>query len=49
MYDSILEKGERILSAMKQSGQAIREPAWRIAVEYWLKSRDYIEPQIKTK
>jgi hypothetical protein len=37
------------LLAMKQSGQAIRESAWRIAVESWLKSRGYIRPQIKTK
>jgi hypothetical protein len=49
IYDSIIEKVERILLAMKQSGQAIRESAWRIAVESWLKSRGYIRPQIKTK
>ena len=49
IYDSIIEKVERILSAMKQSGQPIRESAWRIAVESWLKSKGYITPQIKTK
>ena len=49
IYDSIMEKVERILSAMKQSGQIIRESAWRIAVESWLRSRGYIRPQIKTK
>jgi hypothetical protein len=49
IYDSITEKVEKILSAMKQSGQAIRESAWRIAVESWLKSRAYIKPHIKTK
>ena len=49
IYDSIMEKVERILSAMKQSGQAIRESAWRIALESWLKSRGYIKPHIKTK
>jgi hypothetical protein len=49
IYDSIIEKVERILSAMKQSGQAVRESAWRIAVESWLKSRGYIKPRIKTK
>jgi hypothetical protein len=49
IYDSILEKVERILSAMKQSGQAIRESAWRIAMESWLRSRGHIRPQIKTK
>jgi hypothetical protein len=49
IYDSIMEKIERILSAMKQSGPAIRESAWRIAVESWLRSRGYIRPQINTK
>ena len=49
IYDSIMEKVERILSAMKQSGQAIIESAWRIAVESWLRSRGYIRPHIKTK
>lgn len=49
IYDSITEKVEKILSAMKESGQAIRESAWRIAVESWLKSRGYIKPHIKTK
>jgi epoxyqueuosine reductase len=44
-----LEKLESILSAVKQSGQAFRESAWRIAVESWLKSRGSIKPQIKTK
>src|SRR5512136_24290 len=49
IYDSILEKVERILSAIKQSGQAITESAWRIALESWLRSRGYIRPHIKTK
>jgi hypothetical protein len=49
IYDNITEKVEKILLAMKQSGQAIRESAWRIAVESWLKSRGYIKPHIKTK
>jgi hypothetical protein len=49
IYDSIMQKVERILSAMKQSGQAIIESAWRIAVESWLRSRGYIRPHIKTK
>ena len=49
IYGSIREKAERILSTMKQSGQAITESAWRIAVESWLKSRGYIRPHIKTK
>jgi len=49
VYDSIMERVERILSAMKQSGQTITESAWRIAVESWLRSRGYIRPHIKTK
>jgi transposase InsO family protein len=49
IYDSIAERMERILSAIKECGQAVRESAWRIAVESWLKSRGYIKPHIKTK
>ena len=49
IYDNIVEKVERILSAMNQSGKATIESAWRIAVESWLKSRGYIKPQINTK
>jgi hypothetical protein len=48
-YDSIMENAERILSAMKLSGQALRKSAWRIAVESWFKSRDYIKPLINTR
>jgi len=46
IYDSIMEKVERILSSMKQSGQAIRELAWRIALESWLRSKGYIKVYI---
>ena len=42
IYDRILEKVERILSTINESGQAIRESAWRIAVESWLRSNGYI-------
>ncbi|MBN1107043.1 MAG: hypothetical protein JXL84_26805 [Deltaproteobacteria bacterium] len=49
IYDSIMEKVETILSRMKQSAQAIRESAWRIAVESWLTSRGHVKPHIKTK
>jgi hypothetical protein len=49
IYDSILEKAERVLSVMNQSRQAIRESAWRIPLESWLRSRGYIRPRIKTK
>jgi hypothetical protein len=49
IYDSIMDKVERILSAMNQSGQPIRESAWRIAVESWLKSRGFIKVHINQK
>jgi hypothetical protein len=49
VYDSIMEKAERILSAMKQSGKSVRESAWRIAVESWLKSRGFIKVYINQK
>jgi len=49
IYDSIMEKAERILSAMNQSGKPIRESAWRIAVESWLKARGFIKVQLNQK
>jgi hypothetical protein len=49
IYDIILEWVERILSAMKQSGNSVREAAWRIAVESWLKSRGFIKVHINQK
>jgi hypothetical protein len=49
IYDSIMEKEERILSAMNQSGKSIRESAWRIAVESWLKARGFIKVQLNQK
>jgi hypothetical protein len=49
IYDSIMERVERILSTMKQSGESIKESAWRIAVESWLKSRGFIKVHINQK
>jgi hypothetical protein len=49
IYDTIMEKVERILSVMKQSGQDIRESAWRIALESWLRSKGYIKVYINQK
>jgi hypothetical protein len=49
IYDIIMDKAERILSAMNRSGQTERESAWRIAVEFWLKARDFIKVHIKQK
>jgi len=42
IYDWVMERVERILSTMNQSGLAIKESAWRIAVESWLRSKGYI-------
>jgi len=49
IYDIIMERTDRILSAMKQSGKSIREAAWRIAVESWLKSRGFIKVHTNPK
>jgi hypothetical protein len=49
IYDWVIERVERILLAMNQSGQAIRESAWRIAVESWLRSRGHIRIHINQK
>ncbi len=49
IYDWVMERVERILSAMRQSGQAVRESAWRIAVESWLRSKGYIKVHINQK
>jgi hypothetical protein len=43
IHDWVMERVERILSTMNQSGQAVRESAWRIAVESWLRSKGYIK------
>jgi hypothetical protein len=49
IYDWMMERVESILSTMNQSGQAVRESAWRIAVESWLRSRGYIKVHINQK
>jgi hypothetical protein len=49
IYDWVMERVERILSTMNQSGQAVRESAWRISVESWLRSRGYIKIHINQK
>src|SRR5512139_556635 len=49
IYDSIMEKVERILSAMNQSRQTIGELAWRIALESCLRSKGYIKVYINQK
>jgi transposase InsO family protein len=49
IYDWVMERVERILSTIKQSGQAARESAWRIAMESWLRSKGYIKVHINQK
>jgi transposase InsO family protein len=49
IYDWVMERVERILSAMSQSRQAVRESDWRIAVESWLRSKGYIKVHINQK
>jgi hypothetical protein len=49
IYDWEIERAERILSTMNQSGQAVQESAWRIAVESWLRSKRYIKVHINQK
>jgi hypothetical protein len=49
IYDCVMEKMERIVSAMNQSGQGVRESAWRIAMESWLRSRGFIKVHINPK
>jgi hypothetical protein len=49
IYDWVMERAERILLAMNQSGQAVRESAWRIAVESWLRSKGYIRVHTSQK
>ncbi len=49
IYDWMQDRVERILSAMNQSGQAVRESAWRISVESWLRSKGHIKVHINQK
>jgi hypothetical protein len=49
IYDWVMERVERILSTMNQSDQAVRESAWRIAVESWLRSKEHIRIHINQK
>ena len=49
IYDGLTEKMERILAEMNQCGQAAKESAWRIAVEFWLQSKGFIKVHINRK
>jgi hypothetical protein len=49
IYDILLERVERILASMKQFDKSARETAWRIAVEFWLQSKGFINVPIPQK
>jgi len=49
IYDWVIERVERILSTMSQSDQTVRQSAWRIAVEAWLRSKGYIRVHVNQK
>jgi hypothetical protein len=49
IYDWVMERVERILSTMNRSDQTVRQSAWRIAVESWLRSKGYIRVHINQK
>jgi hypothetical protein len=49
IYDCLMERVGRILLSLNQSGQAAKESAWRIAVEFWLRSKGYIKLCITPK
>ena len=50
IYDRLMEKVENILAEMNhQYGQAAKESAWRIAVEFWLQSKGFIKVHINRK
>jgi hypothetical protein len=49
IYDILLERVERILVSMNQFAKSAREAAWRIAVEFWLQSKGFINVHIPQK
>ncbi len=49
IYDWVMERVERILLTMNQSDQTVRQSAWRIAVESWLRSKGYIRVHTNQK
>jgi transposase InsO family protein len=49
IYECLMERAERILLKMGQFGSAVKESAWRIAVESWLRSKGYIKVKTDRK
>jgi len=49
IYDILMERVERILVAMNQFDKTAREAAWRIAVEFYLQSKGFINVHIPQK
>jgi hypothetical protein len=49
IYDILVERVERILVSMNQFDKSAREAAWRIAVEFYLQSKGFINVHIPQK
>jgi hypothetical protein len=49
IYDILRERVERILGSMNQFDKSAREAAWRIAVEFYLQSKGFINVHIPKK
>ncbi len=49
IYDILMERVERILVSMNQFDKSAREAAWRIAVEFYLQSKGFINVHIPKK
>lgn len=49
IYDILMERVERILRSMNQFDKSTREAAWRIAVEFYLQSKGFINVHIPQK
>ncbi len=49
IYDILMERVERILRSMNQFDKSAREAAWRIAVEFYLQSKGFINVHIPKK
>jgi hypothetical protein len=49
IYDILMERVERILVSMNQFDKSAREAAWRIAVEFYLQSKGFINVHIPQK
>jgi hypothetical protein len=49
IYDILMDRVERILVSMNEFDKSAKEAAWRIAVEFYLRSRGFIKVHIPKK